>query len=90
MAALQLAIICFLHLQVATLALPVMNGTGRSLAHLSSYLMTPLLSLDTLLEQQLQKPRAAALEIDCGEGRALMELQARYPRAALSCLSSAS
>ena len=62
-------------------------ATWRSLPHLGHFLQPPLPSLEQLL-QRLDSDQRAALELGCGEGRALLELQSRFPRAKCHCLSS--
>ena len=62
-------------------------ATWRGLRHLGNFLQQPLPSLEQLLAP-LDSDQQAALELGCGEGRALLELQSRFPRAQCHCLSS--
>ena len=62
-------------------------ATWSSLRHLGHFLRPPLPTLEQLLTP-LDTEQHAALEIGCGEGHALLELQSRFPRAQCHCLSS--
>ena len=61
--------------------------TWRGLRHLGHFLQHPLPSLEHLLAP-LDSDHRAVLELGCGEGRALLDLQLRYPRAQCYCLNS--
>ena len=58
----------------------------RGLRHLGRFLQHPLPLLEQLLAP-LDSDQRAALELGCGEGHALFELQLRFPRAQCYCLN---
>ena len=58
----------------------------RGLRHLGNFLQHPLPSLEHLIAP-LDSDQRAALELGCGEGHALLELQLRFPRAQCYCLN---
>lgn len=67
--------------------------TGRTLWLLTRLLSEPLPTFDLLVNETLQpRPRAshraAALELGCGDGPALLTLQRRFPEASMACLNS--
>ena len=62
------------------------TATWRGLRHLGHFLQHPLPSLEHLLAP-LHSDQRAVLELGCGEGHALLELQLRFPRAQCYCLN---
>ena len=62
------------------------STTWRGIRHLAHFLRPPLPALDQLLTL-LGAPGSSALELGCGEGTALIELQSRYPAARYLCIN---
>ena len=67
--------------------------TGRTLWLLTHLLSEPLPGFERLVNETLTaRPRAshraAALELGCGDGPALLTLQRRFPDASMACLNS--
>ena len=73
---------CLMHTVMA------LNATGRGILELSALILPPLPPLQQMLASALVHKNAAALELGCGEGNALLELQSQYNRTRGTCINS--
>ena len=64
------------------------NATGRGVDELATLFVPPLPSLASMFSVALQRTGATALELGCGEGNALLQLQLRYRNTRGTCINS--
>ena len=61
--------------------------SSHTFSELQASFTAPLTFLEDLLAQVLTSAGSAALELDCGEGRSLVEVQIRHPSTQCTCVN---